>query len=133
MNKIPETALSNIDIINYVKLLGIKNFRGCYMRDELVGLKPREFECGVLNLNLSTERGSHWVCWFKTINKKYYFNSFGLPPPKELIEYLRSPILYSTFQLQGINDKNCGKWCLRILKKLSDGEEFCDCILSFIK
>ena len=133
MNNIPETALSNIDLDNYATLFGIKNFRGCYMRDELIKLKSREFECGVLNLNLSTESGSHWVCWFKQKDRKYYFNSFGLPPPKELIEYLGSPILYSTFELQGLNDTNCGKWCLKILKKISDGEEFCDCILSFIK
>src|SRR6266536_1041157 len=124
MDKIPDSSLSNIDIEKYAKILKIKHFRGCYMRNELFNLKCNNMECGVLNLNVSDESGSHWTCWFKTNEKKYYFNSFGLPPPKELVDYLRSTILYSTFQLQGINDKNCGKWCLLVLKGLSDGHDY---------
>ena len=133
MDKIPETALSNTDIANYVKILKIRNFRGCYMRDELKNSRAKDIECGVLNLNLSNEAGSHWTCWFKVNNDKYYFNSFGLPPPKELVDYLVSPILFSTFQLQGMNDQNCGKWCLLILKKLNEGCDYVDLILSFVK
>ena len=123
MEKIPDSALSNIDIEKYAKILKIKKFRGCYMRNEFSNLKCNNMECGVLNLNLSNEPGSHWTCWFKMNEKQYYFNSFGLPPPKELVDYLRPAILYSTFQLQGINDENCGKWCLLVLKKLSDGHD----------
>ncbi len=133
MDKIPETALSNVDIEKYVKLFKIKNFKGCYMRDELKKLKCNDIECGVLNLNLSYESGSHWTCWFKIKNDKYYFNSFGLAPPKELIYYLGSPILYSTFQLQGMNDQNCDKWRLVILKNLTEGINYIDLILSFVK
>ena len=133
MNRIPETPLSNVDIKNYVKILNVRNFRGCFMRDELKNLKPCKTECGVLNLNLSNEPGSHWVCWFKRNNKKYYFNSFGLPPPKELIDYLGSPILHSTFQLQGLKDQNCGKWCLIVLKNLDEGADYTELILSLVK
>lgn len=133
MDRIPETALSNIDIEKYVKILKINNFRGCYMRDELKNLRCNSVECGVLNLNLSNESGSHWTSWFKINNDKYYFNSFGLPPPKELVDYLGSPILYSTFQLQGMNDQNCGKWCLFILKNLNEGRDYIDLILSLVK
>ena len=131
MNEIPETTLSNVDITKYVKILKIKNFRGCFMRDELKNLKPLYTECGVLNLNLSNEPGSHWTCWFKSNKDKYYFDSFGLPPPKEVIDYLCSPILYSTFQLQGMNDTNCGKWCLLVLNKMNKGSDYVDLILSF--
>src|SRR5271155_1525977 len=132
MNRIPESALSNIEIEKYIRLLKIKHFKGCYMRDQLRNLKSKKIECGVLNLNLSDEPGSHWTCWFKMSDKNYYFNSFGLPPPKELVDYLKSPIIYSTFQLQGMNDQNCGKWCLKILKGLSDGQDYYDLILSFV-
>ena len=133
MNRIPDEALSNIEIEKYVKMLQIRNFRGCYMRDELKDLKPLDKECGVLNLNLSNESGSHWTCWFKINNNKCYFNSFGLLPPQELIDYLRSPILCSTFQLQGLKEKNCGKWCLFILKKLNEGSDYINLILSLVK
>src|SRR6267154_4260569 len=128
MNRIPESALSNVDIAKYVKLLKIKNFRGCYMRNELSNVKSKNKECGVLNLNVSHEPGSHWTCWFKLNENKYYFNSFGLPPPKELVDYLGSPILYSTFKLQELLDQNFGKSCLKILKGLSDRQAYCDLI-----
>ena len=102
------------------------------MRDELKNLKSYNIECGVLNLNLSNEPGSHWTCWFKINRDKYYFDSFGVPPPKELVDYLYSPILYSTFQIQGMNDQNCGKWCLLILKNLNEGGDYIDLILSLV-
>ena len=133
MNEIPDKALSNVEIEKYARMLKIGNFRGCYMRDQLKDLKYWESECGILNLNLSNEAGSHWTCWFKKNADKYYFNSFGLPPPKELIDYLGSPVLYSTFQLQDLNEQNCGKWCLFILKKLYEGSVYKDLILSLVK
>ena len=132
MDKIPDTTLSNIDIEKYVKILKLRNFRGCHMRDELKNLKLYNNECGVLNLNLSNEPGSHWTCWFKTNNDKYYFDSFGLAPARELIDYLGSPILYSTFQLQGIKDQNCGKWCLVVLNYLNEGRDYVDLILYLV-
>ena len=131
MDTIPETALSNIDIERFAKMLNIKHYKGCFMRDELKNLKPSKVECGILNLNLSHEAGSHWVCWYKNKQDRYYFNSFGLPPPEEVIGYLKSPVLYSTFQLQGIGDQNCGKWCLKVLKGLDGGVNYTDLILSF--
>ena len=133
MDGIPDRALSNVEIENYVKILKIINFRGCFMRDELKNLKSDNIEYGVLNLNLSNESGSHWTCWFKINNDKYFFNSFGLPPPNELIHYLGSPILYSTFQLQAMTDQNCGKWCVVILKYLNEGRDYVDLILSLLK
>ena len=77
MESIPDKTLSNIEIENDSRMLKINKFRGCYMRDELKNLKYCKIECGILNLNLSSESGSHWTCWFKINNEKYYFNSFG--------------------------------------------------------
>ncbi|KAL4131306.1 hypothetical protein QTP88_008639 [Uroleucon formosanum] len=82
--------LSNFDIIQFGN--NIKIFRGCFMRDELP-IKPRLNECGILNLNNSTQDGSHWVAWKKIKNKKIYFDSFGMPPPPELVKYLDKMIL----------------------------------------
>ena len=55
------------------------------MRDELTGTRPREIECGILNLNNHTQRGSHWTCWFKVGKERYYFDSYGEPPPIKLL------------------------------------------------
>ena len=43
---------------------------------------------GIVNLENSNQSGSHWVAYYKNNNKKYYFDSFGNAPPKELVKYL---------------------------------------------
>ena len=102
----------------------IRNFRGVFMRDELKKLHPKENECGIFNLNTSKEPGSHWVCWFKRGNDRIYFDSYGLVPPQELVNYLGTPILRNTEQLQNFNQTNCGEFCLYVLKRLSNGDDF---------
>ena len=65
-------GLSNFDIIHLVQYLNIPDFRGVFMRDTLPD-KPREKECGVLNLNKSSEPGSHWVAFYKDGDRRIYF------------------------------------------------------------
>ena len=36
--------------------------------------------------------GTHWVMWFKKGKEKFYFDSYRVQPPSELIAYLKSPI-----------------------------------------
>ena len=57
-------GLTNVDLQEYARRLGIKHFRGVYMRDTLPE-KPTRQECGIVNLNTSDEQGSHWVCYSK--------------------------------------------------------------------
>lgn len=56
--------LTNYDITNIVKELKIKSFRGVFMRDTLPG-KVNDVECGVVNLDISRNSGTHWVCYYK--------------------------------------------------------------------
>lgn len=123
---------TDIELLNIVKKLKINNFKGIFMRDELKKLKPLNNECGILNLDSSKNEGTHWVCWHKNKDNKYYFDSFGAPPPRELIKYLKSPILINRYQIQEFNDSNCGEWCVHVLKKLNDGQDFIDIILDII-
>ena len=61
-------------------------FRGVFLRDAL----PKKLnECGVLNLNSSSGDGTHWVMWFQNGKDKFYFDSYGVQPPSELIAYLK--------------------------------------------
>ncbi|KAE9523187.1 hypothetical protein AGLY_016420 [Aphis glycines] len=75
------------------------------MRNDLP-MKSWVNECGVLNLNDSTQNGSHWVAWKKMKNKKIYFDSFGInPPPKELVNYLgKHNLWYTDRKFQDYND-----------------------------
>lgn len=117
-NNIKIEPLSNFDINHFGNK--IKNYRGCFMRDELP-MTSWAKECGVLNLNNSTQNGSHWVAWKKINNKeKIYFDSFGQlfdEPPKELVKYLGKDNLYCTInQFQHYNDPPiCGHLCLEFI------------------
>ena len=60
---------------------------------------PWDIECGILNLDVSKNNGTHWVCYYKNKDKSYYFDSFGLDPPLELQDYLNSQIELSIYQI----------------------------------
>ena len=125
---LPNIPLSNIQLIDAAKKLNIPNFRGVFLRDELPK-KPRRNECGILNLDDSNGRGTHWCAFLKNGKDKIYFDSYGLPPPTELIKYLRSPVYYNSERIQPDNEVFCGHLCLYILKKtVLDGCKFQDVI-----
>ena len=74
--------------------------------------------CGILNLDSSSGDGTHWVMWFKKGNEKFYFDSYGVQPPSELI---KSPIFYNSEQVQQNGEEFCGNLCLFALQQLSLG------------
>jgi len=116
--KLPNKALSNIELEFAIKKLKIPNFRGVFSRDDLPN-KPRKKECGILNLDNLMGGGTHWVAWYKNKNKKYYFNSFGLHLPLEIMKYLKGPVFYNTERVQEFGTVICGHLCLYWLKEMS--------------
>ena len=125
-------TLSNFDIIDYVKKLKIKYFRGCLMRDEL-GKKIKTNECGIVNLQNSDEKGSHWCSYYKHGKEKFYFDSYGLDPPNEVLKYLKpsknsSPLVISTYQIQQFGSVICGQLSIYVLFMLGSGFNFIDII-----
>lgn len=94
INKIFYKSLTNLDIN---KLNKDKNFRGCFMRDELKNIKPNKIESGVLNLDTSENQGTHWTCWIKNNNLILYFDSFGLVPPLEIINFFKNQMIIKEF------------------------------------
>ena len=83
--------------------------------------KTKLNECGILNLDSSSGDGTHWVMWFKKGKKKFYFDSYGVQPPSELIVYLKLPIFYNSERVQQDDEVFCGHLCLFALKQLSLG------------
>ena len=61
---LPNKPLTNFELIEAAKKLNIPNFRGFFMRDALPK-KPRRNECGILNLDDSSGKGTHYVGWIK--------------------------------------------------------------------
>ena len=119
--KLPNKSLSNFQLIDAAKALKIPYFRGVFMRDKLPK-KPYSKECGILNLDDFTGNGTHWVAWHKNGKEKFYFDSFGLIPPDEIVAYLKSPIRWNTERVQPDDQVFCGHLCLYVLKRLSEGK-----------
>lgn len=85
------------------------------MRDELPS-KPYQMECGVINLDISKNAGTHWVAYGKINDYIEYFDSYGnLKPPKEFIKYVGENINYNYDNIQKNNRYNCGHLCLKFL------------------
>lgn len=120
---LPNVPLSNFQILDAVKKLKIKNMRGVFVRDELPK-RPKKVECGILNLDNSQGSGTHWTAWIKNGNDKLYFDSYGLAPPAELVNYLKRPVYYNSERIQYGDTVFCGHLCLYVLKKLCDGNDF---------
>ena len=116
----PNKPLSNLEIIDAAKKLSLCGFRGLFLRDTL----PKKLnlnECGILNLDSSSGDFTHCVMWFTKGKEKFYFDSYGVQLPSELIAYLKSPIFYNSELVQQSGEVFCGHLCLFTLKQLSFG------------
>lgn len=114
IKKLPKRPLTNIDILECAK--HIPYFRGVFMKDKLPK-KLKQIECGIVNLDNSTNKGTHWVAYVKLNNYCEYFDSYGnLKPPLELLKYLkRCNLFYNYNRFQNFNAINCGHLCLEYL------------------
>lgn len=85
------------------------------MRDQLPK-RPHKIECGVINLDISKNPGTHWVAYVKRNKYVEYFDSYGdLKPPSEFIKYVGPNICYNYQNYQGDHSYNCGHLCLKFL------------------
>jgi len=98
------------------------------MRDEVNKIKQKRNECFILNIDHSRNNGTHWCCLFTENKKSCYFDPFGIQPPLEIESYCvdAREAIYSTFEIQKSNEVICGHYCIYVLYKLSNGEEFLD-------
>ena len=121
--------LSNFDLMEWVKKLGINHLRGIYSRDRLPN-KIKE-ECGIINLDDIKGPGTHWVC-YRNIDKVFeYFDPFGLIMPSEALKYFNTSgkhIIYSIDEIQNRNTVLCGYWCLYYLLERQKGKSILDVI-----
>ena len=53
--------------------------------------------------------------------EKFYFDNYGVQPPRQLIDYLKSPIFYNSERAQQNGEVSCYHLCLIALKQLSLG------------
>ena len=134
--------LSNFDLIEWIRKLGIKYFRGIYSRDGLPGgsASPQNppagtnkigKECGIINLDDIRGPGPHWVCYRNLDSVVEYFDPFGLIMPNEVLKYFvaaNKPVVYSIDEIQNRSTVLCGYWCLYYLLERQKGKSILDVI-----
>lgn len=64
---IPRKTLTNFDLLRFIKILKIPNFRGIFMRNKLPK-KINKTESGIINLDNFHGKGTHWTAYVKKIN-----------------------------------------------------------------
>ena len=109
--------LTNYDLKNWVKQLGIKHFRGVFSKDVLP-TQIKNKECGIVNLDNHIGPGTHWVAYRNIERFCEYFDSFGLMMPSEVKKYMATSgkqLEYSGDEIQERDSVLCGYWCLYYL------------------
>ena len=117
--------MTNIKLSTYARELEIPHFRGTFPQ------YPFNIECGIVNLNTSGQSGSHWVCYYRNGNERFYFDSYGQITPAEMQRYLKAGIEFkrgseviqrNTDIVQAVNTSVWGHLCLVVQKSLTNGE-----------
>lgn len=75
----------------------------------------------ICNLDKKTGSGTHWTAFYAIDDYILYFDSFGLPPPKEIVKFCKKKtIIYNSQQIQDINSDACGYYCILFIKYFND-------------
>jgi hypothetical protein len=136
-NKFGVETSTNLDLIHWAKLLKIKEFR-YVMRDEM-GLLPKKYSKDLYvmtNIHTSQQNGVHHNAFCITKKGSYFFDSYGLSPTQEVIDYIhniktfsKSP-MYTTFKIQQDNTRYCGQISLYFLYLMKHSDlSFFDIVL----
>ena len=99
--------LSNI-FINYL----LKNFEGCYSKDQIPLIKNNKSL--IFNLENSHQAGSHWCLLSRNFNDIFIFDSFGGGHvPNNLYKiYKNFKIITNIYRIQDINSNLYGLFCV---------------------
>ena len=106
--------MNNIEISNYLSSdeYTKRYFQGVVAYDEL-SLYEKPMGLYVVNTDISTGPGIHWVCVLIGENCEY-FDSLGKPPSvvKNFLDKQNKPYIFSSKKLQGDKSDVCGDYCL---------------------
>lgn len=123
---------TNFELEELAKKLKIRNFKGCFMKDQLIDLRPQLHEYLIVNLQNSDQSGSHWAAVIRDEEEKYYYSSFGDDPPLEVQHYLGKKIISSTFQTQQAEESCCGQLAMLVIYLYDNGVSFEDSVLLLV-
>ena len=113
-------AISNFYIMKWIDYMRILNFNGVISRDQIPICSNSGYY--IVNLNDTTQPGSHWVVLNLKPDIIEYFDSFGINAPMELVNLsnrLNVNYLYNSTQYQDLMSVLCGYYW-NIIKPFSD-------------
>jgi hypothetical protein len=102
-------TISNFELIDHAKKLKLPLI-GVFSKDKL----PEKCFVGsyIINLENSSGGGTHWTYLRIFGDKKVvYFDSFGLPPPQEIVRFVKH-FAFNSRQIQDLYATTCGYYCL---------------------
>ena len=117
--KFVNKPLSNYDLINWCKYLGIF-ITGIYSRDEHM---PQNHSPCIINLDQLKSSGTHWVGCVpgNEIQTLWYFDSYGIWYPHEYYLSVKkhgiTNIIFNTAQYQTIDSFLCGYYILYFIRE----------------
>ena len=99
-------------------------FLGVFARDKIPHHFPPRFAM-VVNTDPAKRPGEHWVAFYVENGEGEYFDSYGLPPPRDLeivLDRCCFHYAYNKYQLQDLWTFVCGQFCVYYLYHRNQGE-----------
>ena len=97
----------NIQLQKYIDKIGLSNFLGIYAWDTIPTMINNQ-SC-IVNLDKSTESGSHWISLYKYKNKIYMYDSFD----RKISNFRKVEIDSNMFQ--NSTETDCGQRSIAFL------------------
>lgn len=109
-------TITNLELEDLAVYFKIPNFH-CVMNDEMLTM-PYEDGYYIVNLEDTTDNGSHWVVVIIKNNQKAYWDSFGVVPSLQVIEFFRKSkgkYAFNNRIIQDLQSVLCGWFCLGLI------------------
>ena len=84
---------------------------GVYARDAIPATRRLPW-LAIINLDVKSQPGSHWIAIYKDSHATEYFDSLGRRAPQYFSTYLHPKYSYVCKRLQSYHGQTCGYFCL---------------------
>jgi hypothetical protein len=126
LNNKMSNELTNHEIDNMMYSRGIKNYHGCFIKDQL----PRKLSDGFYIINLNGQ--SHWTALCKDNKKYYYWDSYGFVAPQDVEDRIGN-YYFSDDDIQDYDASSCGFYCVEWCEALYNSKSKLKAYDKFIK
>ena len=112
-------TISNIELVKLAESHNINlKITDIIMSDELKRIPARPDMNLIINLQKSTNDGTHWVLLMKKDKQCLYMDSFGVFPDNPVVSWCKRHKLhlaYNSYIIQDLDSTQCGLFCFSLL------------------